>query len=270
MIGRLKTGARHVIGQHRRSSAVGVLHKVASFIESAYANEGSEFSENGEQGVIDRLRPADLRTALDVGANFGDWTLEALAAWRNCRVHAFEVAPPTFKVLEAKIAASPFRDRASLNGFGLSDTNSTLPMFYFPDHPELTCDLPRHEYPATPFNAELRTGAEYAESAGLATIDFLKIDVEGAEHRVLKGFKSWLADGRIHCIQFEYGAFATQTKFLLADFYALLGERYWIGKIYRNYVDFREYDWNIESFRFSNYCCVSKSRPDLRDLLQNS
>jgi hypothetical protein len=29
----------------------------------------------------------------------------------------------------------------------------------------------------------------------------------------------------------------------------------------------RRYDWTMEDFRFSNYCCVSRLRSDLRDLL---
>ena len=71
----------------------------------------------------------------------------------------------------------------------------------------------------------------------------------------------------VQCLQFEYGAFSTQTRFLLGDYYALLSENYWIGKIYPAYVDFRPYDWTMEDFRFANYCGVSKLRPDLRNVL---
>jgi hypothetical protein len=84
---------------------------------------------------------------------------------------------------------------------------------------------------------------------------------------VLKGLSSRLREAKIHCLQFEYGAFSTQTRFLLADYYSLLSEQYWIGKIYPTYVEFREYEWTMEDFRFANYCCVSKARPDLRELL---
>jgi hypothetical protein len=102
---------------------------------------------------------------------------------------------------------------------------------------------------------------------GIAAIDFLKIDVEGAEARVLNGFSRRLASQDVHCVQFEYGAFSVQTKVLLGDYYAMLADSYWIGKIYPNYVEFKEYDWTMEDFRFSNYCCVSRLRSDLRDLL---
>src|SRR5437667_5112242 len=115
-------------------------------------------------------------------------------------------------------------------------------MIYFPDHPDLTCDLIRHDgYRKVSFQATLSTGDHYARERGIETIDFLKIDVEGAEHKVLKGLGETLSAQRIHCLQFEYGAFSTQTKVLLSDYYSLLSERYWLGKIYPTYVDFRDY-----------------------------
>lgn len=257
------------ISKHRRSGLVLALHKLSAFVESAYANEGASFHSNGEHALLKRLASADFRVAFDVGANFGDWTFAALAVWPNCHLHAFEVAPQTFQTLNASIEASDQCKRVSLNCAGLSDEAGTRPMYYFPDHPDLTCDLPRHDtYVAVPFDAQLTTGDQYCDSHDIDSIDFLKIDVEGAEYRVLKGFKDRLSAQKVHCVQFEYGAFSTQTKFLLGDYYALLSSLYWVGKIYPTYVDFREYDWKIEDFRFSNYCCVSKSRPDLRTTLE--
>jgi hypothetical protein len=98
-------------------------------------------------------------------------------------------------------------------------------------------------------------------------IDFLKIDVEGAEHRVLEGAAETLARRRIKVLQFEYGAFSIDTRFLLKDFFAVLGGQFCIGKIYPTYVDFGDYDWRCEDFRFANYLCISRDHPELRRLL---
>ena len=245
-----------------------LLHDAAAFVESAYANEGSSFAVNGESNLIERLRPASFTVAFDVGANEGDWILAALSAWPRCQVHAFEVAQPTFERLALRMRQSEYCSRATLNRIGLSDTEGTQPMYYFPEHPDLTCDLKRHDaYEAQVFDAELRTGDWYCQQSGVGVIDFVKIDVEGAEYKVLRGLSSHLKEAAIHCVQFEYGAFSTQTHFLLADYYTLLGNQYWIGKVYPSYCDFEAYDWRMEDFRFANYCCVSKARPDLRDLL---
>lgn len=244
------------------------LHRLTSFVESAYSNEGSSFETNGERVLLRKLAPAGFRTALDVGANFGDWALEAIAVWPDCHVHAFEVAPLTFQHLSDRIAGTDKGGRITANCLGLSDEKGTCRMHYYPDHPDLTSGSAWHSnYRSVPFDAQLTTGDEYCNTHAIDTVDFLKIDVEGFESRVLKGFQDRLSAQKIHCVQFEYGAFATQTKFLLTDYYALLSPHYWIGKIFPGYVDFRDYDWTLEDFRFSNYCCVSKARQDLRAVL---
>ena len=267
-MGRVKGSIRAAIGAHRRSAPVRALHGFASFVESAYANEGSSFHENGESLLLKRLSGCGFRTAFDVGANFGDWSEEALAAWPECHVYAFEVAPETFQELSKRLCSATQQGRVTLNGMGLSDRTGTREMYYYPEHPEITSDVARHtEHRAVPFEAQLAAGDEYCEANGIDSIDFLKIDVEGAESLVLKGFRERITSQRIQCIQFEYGAFATQTKFLLTDYFNMLGTSYWIGKIFPHYVDFRDYDWRMEDFRFCNYCCVSKRRDDLRALL---
>jgi hypothetical protein len=48
-------------------------------------------------------------------------------------------------------------------------------------------------------------------------IDLLKLDTEGAEHLVLRGFDGALARGRIAAVQFEYGRVNAVTGFLLRD-----------------------------------------------------
>jgi len=142
-------------------------------------------------------------------------------------------------------------------------------IFFYPEHPEITSDRHRHtEIKVMRLPASFQSGDDYVRQAGIDRIDFLKIDVEGSEYKVLKGFANALERDSIQCIQFEYGAFSVDTRFLLRDYYNLLESRYWIGKIYPSYVEFREYDWRMENFRFANYCCVRRSRRDLRRLLE--
>jgi len=265
----VKNAVRGTIARHRRSPLVTAIHNVTSFVESAWRNEGSEFAVNGEQFVLEKLKPANFRLAIDVGANLGDWFGAALELWPNCRVHAFEVAPATFKSMEKGIRLLPGRERVELHNLGLSDAAGTQTMYYFPDQPQLTCDLPRHDsYRAVPFDASLTTLDIFCRDKKIDAIDFLKIDVEGAEYRVLQGARELINSQRIACIQFEYGAFSIQTRFLLQDYYAALSDRFIIGKIFPNYVAFGDYDWRTEDFRFSNYLCVAKGRSDLQQLLQ--
>ena len=92
---------------------------------------------------------------------------------------------------------------------------------------------------------------------GITHVDFLKLDVEGAENRVLQGFANALQDRLIDVIQFEYGRANIISKFLLYDFYVLFQKYgYKVGKIYPNYVDFREYSSDDENFLGPNYLAV--------------
>lgn len=267
-LGRLVGATRQIISDRRRSRAIQALHAVSSFVESSYYNEGADVGRNGEEHVIDRLSSSRFATAIDIGTNVGDWTFHAATTWPNCHIHSFEVAPETFKKLDERLRGATFRPRVTLNPIGISDRSTTMKMFYYPDHPDLTCETNRHPvHTAVPFEAHLQTLDEYCTTKGISVVDFLKIDVEGSEYKVLQGFSRYIHAQKVHCIQFEYGAFSIDTKILLMDYYKLLSDGYWIGKIYPTYVEFREYDWRMEDFRFSNYCCVSKKRGDLRDLL---
>lgn len=269
MIGKAKCHVRDLIGRHRRSAPIRGLHHLAAFIEASYCNEGSDLGANGESALLARLAETNPRIVLDVGANRGDWVLEALRYLPKCRIDAFEVAPVTFAHLSETVKQHDIAHRVTLNPFGLAEFDGNVEMYYFPDHPELTCDMPRHAgHSSTPFSATVRSGDGYLRSLGIDKVDYLKIDVEGAEHRVLKGFSEALQARRIQSLQFEYGAFSIDTRILLRDYYTLLSPNYWVGKIYPSYVEFADYDWRQEDYRFANYCAVSKSRPDLRRLLE--
>jgi FkbM family methyltransferase len=265
-----KSIVKQFIAGRRRSIPVAWAHRLASSFEDADENVGSEFSRNGEAELLRRLSSLDFKTLMDVGANSGDWSVAALHTWPGASLHAFEVAPQTFHTLQARMAGEPAAPRARLNNAGLGDRTGVQQMYYFPDHPELTCDRPRHEHAtAVSFDANILAGDDYADAHRLETIDFLKIDVEGAEYLVLKGFSRMLERGAIRCIQFEYGAFSIQTRVLLADYYDWLAPRYWIGKVFPSGVEFRDYHWTSENFRFANFVCISRDWPDARRLAES-
>jgi hypothetical protein len=103
-------------------------------------------------------------------------------------------------------------------------------------------------------------GDVFCDDLGIDVIDFLKMDVEGFEPQVLRGLAKRLSSGGIKSIQFEYGYVNAVTKFLLKDFYDLLSAHDMVvGKIYPNYVDFKEYDLRDENFFGPNYFAVHKS-----------
>src|SRR4029450_1363364 len=134
-------------------------------------------------------------TCVDAGAKIGDITvILARAVGRSGRVYAFEALPAMSERLAATVAvnglsgvrieticlgethgeAAFFAPRAGISNVGQSS-------LYLARHPQLAAgDVVRHSVPMIPFD-------EFAERERLAAWDFLKIDVEGAEGRVLRG-----------------------------------------------------------------------------------
>ena len=127
-------------------------------------------------------------TVLDVGANVGYYT--ALAARRvgpSGRVIALEPDPESYKYLKETIAANAV---GNVQAFPIaaSDVPATVPLYISHDnrgdnrlyHPG--ADWPEIEVEARPIDALL------AEN-DIETLDFIKIDVQGYEPKVIAGLR---------------------------------------------------------------------------------
>ncbi|MEM7255288.1 MAG: FkbM family methyltransferase [Pseudomonadota bacterium] len=229
-------------------------------------SQNYDFDENGERAVLEALATTEINCVFDVGANIGDWTLMANRFFPKATIHSFEILEETAATLRERTAGIA---NVSVNECGLSDTARSVELQVFPDYPVLTntLGLP-HQFESVSKMGTVITGDSYVLQQGIRHIDFLKIDVEGTEGDVLKGLQDSLRHGRIDVIQFEYGTASIQTKFLLSDFYDLLKPLdYRIGKIYPNYIEFRDYDWRHEDFFGPNYLAVRSERSDLIQLL---
>ncbi len=267
MLSFAKKHAFRLISMNRKSVAVKALHKAFSFVDDAFHNRGSNFFLNGEANLLKRMAKTDMRVAFDVGANVGHWSEAALAAWPNCKVHAFEIAPPTAERFKTRLAADISNNRVIFNDIGLSDCSDEIDMYYYPGNDELTSHERRHaQHPAEKFVGIVGTLNKYTSDNNIDHIDFLKIDIEGHEFKVMQGGSDLIANGKVSCIQFEYGAFSTESRFFVKDYYELLPD-FWLGKLFPDGVHFAEYDWTMENFQFCNYVAVHKAHPNLKNLL---
>jgi FkbM family methyltransferase len=256
------------LGRKRGNRAVDALVDAARAVVRGRDGAPSSlrnFERNGEARVLRQLR-GDLHVVFDVGANVGDWTRHALDAGAG-HVHAFEISPATSASLAERYRSE---ERITVNAFGLSDQAGTITIRHFPDHPKLTTvtDYP-HDAPSTAVDVPVRTGDDYLAEVGVDRIDFLKLDVEGAEEQVIKGFASAFDRGAVGVVQFEYGQVAILTKYLLRDFYNDMTSRgFEVGRIEADSVAFGPYDMAMETFADSNWIAVHASRRGLIDRLR--
>jgi FkbM family methyltransferase len=120
--------------------------------------------------------PLDGKIVLDIGANIG--VLTRLFAKRAKHVHAFEPSPRAFRLLEANRYSN-----VTVYQVALADAVGTVKLSDPEDIDVCAIADEGIEVPCTTIDA---TGLEP---------DFIKIDVEGFEHLVLKGAKETLKRG---------------------------------------------------------------------------
>jgi FkbM family methyltransferase len=223
-----------------------------------FGNASYKPARNGERWVLESLRTETIHTVLDVGANVGNWSLMAAELLPQATIYALEVVPNTAATLRERVGA---HDRIRPFSLGLAAETGTLSLQYnevASTHTTFT-DYP-HSWAGDRIDCPVMEGDQFLVRQGIDQVDFLKIDVEGAEHLVLQGLEESLRQGRIRFIQFEYGLVNILTHFLLRDFYELFrGYGYAVGKIYPDYVEFRDYDLRDEDFLGPNYLAC---RPD--------
>ncbi len=216
--------------------------------------ENYDFRTNGERFVMDCLAP-QAQTIIDVGANRGDWALEAARRCPRATIYCFELASATRSELLQQTQAEP---RIRVGPTGLSSRSATVRVKHYPAESAWTSihDYP-HDKPSVWLEEAVTAGDAFLSETALTKVDFLKIDTEGHELAVLHGFRTALEQRAIRVIQFEYGYAAVVSHGLLLDFYDLLEPLgYVIGRLRRNVVDFAPYSFATENFLGPNFIAV--------------
>jgi FkbM family methyltransferase len=180
---------------------------------------GAQYEElNGTRALVPGTAEEQMIRALstahpvfvDVGANVGQWTTALAAAHPAALVVAFEPAPSTLDLLRHNVHLNHLSNVRAL-GLALSDTigidsfqvakrgsicNRLLPN----DHRTAT---DAHMADAATISVETVRLDDYCQNEGIERIGFLKIDVEGAELRVLRGAERLLRTQAIDALYTE-------------------------------------------------------------------
>jgi len=156
------------------------------------------------------LDSAAVSTVVDVGANRGDMAARFADAWPQARVLAVEPIPEVFAGLCARfdgrpgiecvnVALGAMAGEADFHVNRIDATSSLFPRkrvarryFAAGDVPQRTLRVP------------VRTLDELAEQRGLAHVDLLKLDTQGAELSIFQGARRLLAAQAIDVIYSEF------------------------------------------------------------------
>jgi FkbM family methyltransferase len=235
------------------------------------ADSNGDPEKNGEYRLVDELCISVLQPGaivFDVGANIGDWSGRVAQGFKGkIFLYAFEPASDTFTVLEKRFAKLSAQEAVvKCFNIALGKGNDIVTLYKGAEFSGTNSLLkPMHNVEKILVSSKemvsVQEGDGFCESNDISYIDFVKIDTEGYEISVLKGFSNYIRNGKIGAIQFEYGgSWIDSRTYLLDAFEIFLSHGYKIGKIYPDGIRWYEsYDQELENFRYSNFLAAKKS-----------
>lgn len=210
------------------------------------------------------VRPGAV--VFDVGAHIGCWSLAALAGVPDVELHLFEPAPAAFADL-AEAAARHF-PRARLENAALGGYRDCRRRFHvYRDSPSWSGFFRRRGEEAKgsvaapePIEVACRTLDDVCAALGVTHIDYLKIDVEGAEAEVLAGASGLLAAGVVDALQFEYGGTFADAGTTLAGVFEFLRFRDYVLLAWRDgaFVAVETWDPALETYGHDNFLALHR------------
>ena len=154
--------------------------------------------------VLERhLRPGMI--FIDAGANIGEFTLRASRLVGAAgRVHAFEASPTTFEELETNVQLNALTN-VVLQQKALTSRTGELD-FYLSGHIASGSSSlrPGHDFTGTVVTVQGVALDDYLRDAGINRVDFIKLDIEGAELDALRGSTRLLSTAGAPMIAFEH------------------------------------------------------------------
>jgi len=223
-------------------------------------------TENGEHEFgshVAKIYNSSEFIFCDVGAHHGIYTDMILKNFPLYKGYLFEPTPESFSRLQFK-----FSNNADLeiNNIALSNFNGETQLITYPDDPTrngLKGVGKELNFASEVISCEVKKGDDFFNQ--IEYINLLKIDAEGHDFNVIKGFENLINKGSIDVIQFEYTFRHSDMRITLRDYYEFFKSKsYKIGPIRQHGVDFYEdFDSRYNEYQHGpNYIAV---RLDLVD-----
>jgi FkbM family methyltransferase len=215
---------------------------------------------NGEYLLLDHIMPV-CNTYFDVGANKGNWTAYILknTPQKHAKFYLYEPGKAAYEILSHR-----FNDTKNFYyfPFAISDRKGSIDFYEEENAGELSSavigwgsgDISTIQVPTTTVDEEMKR-------LGLSFLDFLKIDTEGFELKVIEGAMSAIHNNNIGFIQFEYNFSWAMIGASLRNVYKILeGSGYKIFLIQPKGL--YEYDAHRygEFYAFSNFIAVAPAK----------
>jgi FkbM family methyltransferase len=145
-----------------------------------------------EDDIVEQFSPNIGDIVIDVGAAFGFYTiLASKRVGQQGKVVAIEAQPEIFKLLNRNIKLNKLTNIISLN-YAVYSKNTTLRLYNTYSVMQERAGQNLQSYTEVSAN----TLDNLLWQAGIKQVNWIKIDVEGAEYEVLRGAKEILSTNR--------------------------------------------------------------------------
>ena len=204
---------------------------------------------------------SDIEIILDIGSYHGEYSNKLLKYYKNSKYYLFEPSRKNYNKLKKKYS---HRENINIFNIALSDQNSSTKLYSNKIGSDQASLLKRYlnknriNFKKSENIKSHRLDSFFKKKIKSKTIDICKIDVEGLEMKVIKGFGSLLKKTKL--IQFEFSGANIDSRVFFRDFWNFFKKNnfkiYIITPLGPKLIE--EYDMSYETFRVTNYIAVNK------------
>lgn len=164
-------------------------------------------------------------TVFDIGANVGVYSQTVMEIEPSTRLYAFEPNPEAFSKLKEMSERYGF----TAFNFGCGNKQGKRKLYDYADlngspHASLYREVieEMHGSKSSDQMVEIVRLDDLVSQLNLDQVDLLKVDTEGHELDVLKGFKTFIKGGKVKAISFEFNEMNVASRTFFKDFYDFL------------------------------------------------
>lgn len=266
----VRQSAIRVLSYSARTEFQGLWRAVLTVAHVGMGLLNTDPSTNGEfrairEWSLSRLCP-QAPIVFDVGASDGDFAARFREINRQATVYCFEPSPTACERLRSRFVED---HHVFIHGVAASDETGTARLFdhrdtYGSQHATLLGGVIDGILGSDSSSAEVSTITldHFALAQGIPRIDYLKIDVEGAEDRVLRGAHRLIQQQRVGVVHFEFNSHNAISGLSLLRINNSLLPFHRVFRIVRNGLvpvgrrNGLPYDATPEVFRYGNYVAL--------------